>query len=140
MPFLTWTNDLSVGVPVIDGQHKTLVNILNELHDAMKLGNGERVTRALLYKLLDYTREHFAAEEKLMEAAGYPELQEHRLQHVALTAKVVDLVTRLDEGGCSLNVDLLFFLRDWLQTHIVRQDKAYGPWLTGRVAVAGRSM
>lgn len=129
MPLFTWTSDYSVGVKAIDSQHTNLFNILNELHDAMKAGQGQSVSGTLLRKLVSYTKEHFAAEERLMESTRYPGIADHREHHKALTQQVGKLVARLEKGEAAVNVDLLIFLRDWLKNHIQREDKEYGPWL-----------
>lgn len=127
MPLVAWSNDYSVGVKTIDGQHSKLFEILNELHDAMKAGQGKSVTGGLLEKLVKYTKEHFSCEERLMEAAGYPDLGKHRAHHEALTRQVGDFMARYQKGEGAVNVDLLIFVRDWLKNHIQREDKEYGP-------------
>jgi hemerythrin len=38
MPLMTWTPKLSVGVAVLDEDHKKLVGMVNELYDAMQAG------------------------------------------------------------------------------------------------------
>lgn len=130
MPLFTWTDDYSVGVKTLDSQHINLFDMMNELEQAMKKGQGEKVTASLLRRLLVYTERHFAAEEKLLESAHYPDFETHRALHVALTRKVGDFVERSEAGGGSaINVDLLFFLCDWLKTHIRQTDQHYGPWL-----------
>ena len=41
MPLMTWTEKLSVGVGVLDEDHKRLVGMVNELYDAMQAGHGK---------------------------------------------------------------------------------------------------
>lgn len=127
MSLIQWDETLSVGVQSIDAQHTALIEILNELHDAMLHGDAHSKTGPLLRKLLSYTKEHFGIEEAMMEAAGYPQLDEHRAHHRKLTAKVEDFIVRFEQGETTLNLHLLNFLRDWLTSHILREDKAYVP-------------
>ena len=129
MALLTWSKDYSVGVKALDGQHTGLFNMLNDLHAAMMSGQARATTGALLNKLVKYTREHFAAEEKLMETTRYPGLEQHRLRHRDLTRQVEEFVQKYEKGESTVNVKLLSFLRDWLTNHIQREDKEYGPWL-----------
>ena len=129
MPLFTWSNDYSVGIKSLDSQHINLFEMMNELEAAMKRGEGEKVTAPLLRRLLDYTERHFAAEEKLLETTGYPDFDRHCALHVALTRKVSEFSDRLEKGGSALNVELLFFLCDWLKTHIKQTDQHYGAWL-----------
>jgi len=36
-------------------------------------------------------------------------------------------VNRFERGDIMLSIDLFNFLRDWLTTHIQKEDKEYGP-------------
>ena len=36
--FVEWSNELSVGIEEIDAQHKVLVDLLNEIHEAIQQG------------------------------------------------------------------------------------------------------
>lgn len=131
MPLLTWNDSLSVGVRTIDGQHTALVAILNDLYDAMMKGQAKEVTGPLLRKLINYTRDHFSAEEAMMAAAKYSGLSAHRREHERLTRQVEEYSARFDRGECTVNIELLHFLRTWLTNHIQQSDKAYGPCLIG---------
>ena len=85
MAFLIWTDKLSVGVQSIDAQHTVLIETLNELHAAMLKGQAREAVGQILHNLLDYTRDHFAAEEAMMEQAKYAALPAHCLLHRDLT-------------------------------------------------------
>jgi hemerythrin len=128
---LTWGPGYSVGVPAMDIQHKALFSMLNELHDAMLTGRGQQMTRPLLKRLVEYTKEHFAAEERAMSLAGYPALGKHRAEHEALIRRVQEYVLRLESGEAAINLHLLTFLREWLSKHIQQTDKEYSPWVRG---------
>jgi hemerythrin-like metal-binding protein len=129
MALMTWNDKLSVGVQFLDDQHAVLVETLNELHDAMMKGQAKCLTGPLLHNLVAYTRDHFSAEEAMMAAAKYPGLELHRLRHRDLTQQVEEYVERFERGEITLNLHLLTFLRDWLTTHIQKEDREYGPWL-----------
>ena len=132
MPLIAWNDSLSVGVMTIDAQHKKLVDTLNQLHDAMLSGQARQLTSPILERLLQYTREHFSAEEAMMAAAGYTGLAEHTLRHRDLTRQVEGYVTRFQHGEITLNLHLMHFLRDWLTRHIQGEDRAYGPAMRAR--------
>ena len=129
MSLLTWNDSFSVGVKTIDQQHSGLFAIVNELHAAMMTGKAKNVLGALLDKLVKYTVEHFAYEERMMEAAKYPTLVTHRAHHTDLTKQVGDFMARYKRGDGALNIELLRFLSDWLTKHIQHEDKEYVPWL-----------
>jgi hemerythrin len=129
MSLLTWSGKYSVGVQSMDSQHTVLFGILNDLHAAMIKGQAQKITGLLLRKLASYTRDHFSAEERLMAAAGYPGLAQHRMKHRVLMKQVDDFAVRYERGESNLNLALLNFLRDWLTNHIQHEDQQYGPWL-----------
>jgi len=134
MPLFTWSNTYSVGVETLDSQHTNLFAIMNGLHDAMSAGKGQQVTGPMLRRLVKYTQTHFAAEEMMMEATGYPGLARHRLEHLALTQKVNELITRFERGEVTVKLELPGFLHDWWVDHIQREDKEYSPWMKQRAA------
>ena len=130
MALMTWNPRYSVGIGVLDQQHIALFAILNDLYDAMKKGQAQTVTGPLLRKLAEYTHSHFSAEEAMMVSTRYPGLTAHRTKHRDLMKQVEAFRARFDRGDIMLGVDMFNFLRDWLTTHIQKEDKEYGPWLS----------
>jgi hemerythrin len=126
---MTWNDTFSTGVKAMDEQHKGLVDTLNELHEAMLACKDKSAAGPLLSRLVKYTHDHFTSEEALMTRTKYPKLAAHFAKHKDLTAQVEAFVNRYQRGELSLNIDLLMFLRDWLTTHIQKEDREYGPWL-----------
>jgi hemerythrin len=134
MPLISWSNEYSVGVKSLDSQHINLFNILNELHESMKNGQDQVSFRPLLQRLLQFSQEHFAEEEKFLERMRYPGLARQRAQHNAMTVRVAEFLTRYVQGEKSLTGELLFFLSDWLRKHILCEDKEYTAWAARRGA------
>lgn len=129
MALMEWNDSFSVGVKAMDDQHKGLVKALNDMYDAMRSGRANDVIGPLLKMLVKYTREHFAAEEALINKHLYPDRKEHALHHQKLTHEVEALVARFDRGDLSVCIPLLNFLREWLVNHIQKEDRQYGVWL-----------
>ncbi|MGB8773830.1 MAG: hemerythrin domain-containing protein, partial [Terriglobales bacterium] len=67
-----WNPSYSVKVYALDAQHKKLFDIIRELYTAMSSGHGKDAVGDVLRRLIDYTVQHFAAEEKLMAEHAYP--------------------------------------------------------------------
>ncbi len=123
------TFGLSLGIPEIDKQHLWLLAILVDLEDKLEKGNiseWEESFSTSLTKTLDYTMEHFALEEKLLEQIGFDKLGQHRLQHIrfitALRKRARENVT---EDFRKAGLDLLRNLKKWLFRHILGEDRAY---------------
>jgi len=130
MSLIYWNNDLSVGIPSIDAQHKKLLDLLNELHGATYQGKGQEVVGNTLAGLISYTVEHFQYEEKLFKETGYPEAEAHAAEHVILTKKVMDIHEKFKSGiTTALTQEVLLFLVNWLMDHTMDSDKKYSAHL-----------
>ncbi|MGB8010868.1 MAG: bacteriohemerythrin [Terriglobales bacterium] len=124
-----WNDSYSVKIEAMDAQHKRLFEIIAELYTAMRAGEGKKVAAGVLRRLIDYTVQHFEAEEKLMENNGYPDLAAHQTEHRALTAKVLAFKNDFDAGAVSITPDLMKFLENWLTNHIQTVDRKYGEFI-----------
>jgi hemerythrin len=127
-----WSDTYSVGIVSIDGQHQNLFAIARELHAAMTAGEGKASLARILDRLVQYTVVHFANEERLMRLHDYPDAAAHKAQHDALTKQVVKFQEDFNSGRVALTVQLLQFLKDWLQTHIHGSDLKYAPYMQQR--------
>ena len=127
MDFFRWSEQYSVGVLEVDSQHKHLVSLINGLHEVMKRGAQQAEIEALLEDLLAYTDFHFAAEEKLMARANYPDLAAHKAKHASMRQEVQRLLAAARGGGASVSITLMSFLKNWLSRHIEGTDKQYVP-------------
>jgi hemerythrin len=135
MPLIEWTDRLSVSVSTIDADHKRLVQMANELYDAMKSGKGKDTLGKILDGLVSYTRTHFAREESYMSLHDYPQAAEHRAQHADFVKKVGDVKAKFDAGESSvLSMQVLNFLAEWLAKHIQGSDRALGAFLLAKKA------
>lgn len=132
MPIIFWSDNLSVNVAEMDRQHKKLVDLINELFDAMSAGRGKEVMGKILEDLTEYTKTHFASEERLMQTHEYPELPTQKSEHTALTRQVMELQEKFEGGSISITLETMKFLKDWLQNHIMQNDKKYGPYLNSK--------
>ncbi|BCS52441.1 bacteriohemerythrin [Geobacter sp. SVR] len=132
MALMEWGPTLSVKVKKFDDQHKKLVELVNQLHDAMKAGQGDAMLGLVLQSLISYTATHFADEEKVMQVNGYPDLAKHKIEHEKLVAHVLELQKKFQSGGAVLTLSVMSFLKDWLNTHIQGSDKKYGVFLNAK--------
>ncbi len=137
MPIMNWDNSLSVGVDAMDAQHKKLVNLTNQLFDAMKEGKGKEVLEGVLTELVSYTKEHFSAEERLMQEYNYPALAAQKAQHQELLTQVSDFCNKFNAGQLAISIDLCDFLQKWLKVHICQEDKQYGQHINAQAVAAG---
>ncbi len=125
MSLMEWKDSFSVSVADIDKQHHKLVDMLNELHDAMQQGKGADALEQILNNMAEYTVVHFKDEEALMKKYGYPRYEEHKALHDAFVEKVAGFQEQLKQKKILLSLSVSSFLRDWLQEHILKVDMDY---------------
>jgi len=119
-----WTDQLNVGIEVIDQQHRRIVEYINQLDDARSNNYSREEIGFLINELVDYTISHFGFEESLQEEAGYPFLKSHQKVHELFTKRVADFQTRYNNGE-DVTKGLNSLLVTWLFNHIKRDDNDY---------------
>jgi len=130
-----WRNEFSVQIGSVDAQHKMLFGLADELYVAMTAGRSKLALARILDRLVQYTKGHFAYEERLMQTHGYPDLAAHKAEHEALTDKVMKFQADFDHGKVTMSVSLLNFLKNWLEHHIKGTDQQYSPYLRTKAVV-----
>lgn len=132
MPYIAWRNEMEIGVPMIDADHKVLISLLNQTYSCLGRPEERANLDSVLSSLLDYTAYHFRREELFLEKIGYPGLAEHRAEHESLTVQVEELNHRYRSQPDSVRArDLLTFLERWLTDHILIVDMAFKPCVQG---------
>ena len=128
MPLIVWDETYSVNNPEIDDQHKTWIDITNELHDALLSASLEQLTETAerdLTEMRDYTRYHFTAEEEFMQRAEYPNFPVHKQIHDKFYIHIKEMCSDIEEGKLVLTTDIMKTLKNWLQNHILTEDKKF---------------
>lgn len=130
MTQIPWSEALSVGIPQIDEQHKTLVAMINQLSELTSTAEKESVVPSVISRLIAYTREHFTFEESLLDRVSGEHARRHKGEHAAFIAKIEDYVEACGSGYTPY-ADLVEYLRDyWLLQHIETVDKELGRLLS----------
>ncbi len=126
---IKWDPGYSVGIEGFDNEHKILINLLNSLHEAMINDPSHANTSEIIKELLNYTETHFKSEEATFEKYGYPKAQEHKDEHDYFIRQVKKFQKQDEEGGLAISMQLLYFMKEWIYTHIVGTDKEYSEFL-----------
>jgi hemerythrin len=126
-----WTDDLSIGIPLIDEQHKSLIRRLNDVSKAIEAHEGEREIVKTLGFLADYAEFHFSAEEKHMKGNEYPGLEEQKTKHQEFMVTLKNMEQEFEEEGSTriLAESINTFLFNWLTSHIQGLDRKFGDFL-----------
>ncbi len=128
MALIDWTDEFKVDDGPIDDQHRQLVEIVNKFDEANRRGKGSRIMSEILNELMGYTQEHFVYEEGVLKEASYPQLKQHQSQHRQLIQKLERLQFEYSSGK-RVTAEMKEFLKYWLTSHILKDDKRYVPSL-----------
>jgi hemerythrin len=128
---IEWSDGLSVGVKLVDDQHKELLSKMNAISHAIEHNHAvESITKTLDF-MMEYTDYHFGTEEKHMEATKYPRIEYHKKMHVEFVDMIKKMTTDYFEDGATqeLAESVNVFLFNWLVKHIKGVDGAFGKYL-----------
>ena len=131
MTSIGWEDKFSVGIDLIDEQHKMLIQRLNDLSKAIEMNQSAGEIVRVLGFLIDYTDFHFSTEEKHMMESNYPGLQAHKTQHEEFKTTLNHLTRDFEEEGATkaLADSINTFLMNWLATHFQEVDIEFGKFL-----------
>ncbi len=125
VPFIVWAPRYELGDSIIDRQHQRIVNVINRLHAARRVGIDQVTLQKVLNALADYTRTHFLHEEEVLIEVRYTDLVAHRRLHTDMMQTTMDICDNIGPNIDELAQDVLEFLRDWWTDHICKQDRLY---------------
>ena len=134
-----WDDGFVTGLDVVDAQHHALVDLFNELNQALFSPAGDRqVLLADIYaRLLAYAEYHFREEEELMERNGLDarHVQAHCLVHRQFVQQIRTMWARRGSQA-DLGSMLVDFLTAWLGLHILGIDQA----MARQIAAMGQGL
>ena len=128
---VVWQNSYSVGIKLIDDQHKELIKLTNKLFVSCMAGREQSRTVFLdaVSGAVDYVGYHFGTEEKVMERVNYPEYGYHKQEHADFAREVFTKVEEFNSSKILAPLSFVYYLRDWVLHHIAVNDKKVGDYL-----------
>ncbi|WP_297426351.1 bacteriohemerythrin [Clostridium sp.] len=121
-----WKDSYSVGIELIDNQHKHLFDLGNSALNLMK--NDSYLSKPddvilLVNDLIQYSKFHFSTEESYMLKVHYPMFNEHKSEHDNFIQKINETnLTALATNEYIHIKDLVHFLLNWILNHILEKD------------------
>jgi len=132
---LEWNEDLSVGHPTIDAQHREIFKRFGVLLEACNQGRASESLQELFDFLDTYVHDHFSAEEELMNRYAYPDKMAHLAEHDEFVQRLEALKQELSATGITplvlirTNKALIY----WLTHHIRNVDSGLSTYLEKRI-------
>lgn len=127
-----WKENYSCNIEEIDRQHKRLLEIGSELSSLIRTKNVDHYDEIiqLLDELKKYTIYHFKTEEDLMGKYGFDGLAEHKKVHQSFVDKINEVDSEdIDENQKGVTMEILVFIADWIEKHILKVDHMYKDFL-----------
>lgn len=122
---IRWNEDNFVGNALIDEQHREWVRIFNELEESIRQQSSSpgEFQLQLLKKVLDFSREHFQEEERLMALHGYPGAARHHRMHKEFDLQLYEKYRQVMAGELVLRSELMAMIRNWFLSHTSSEDR-----------------
>jgi hemerythrin-like metal-binding protein len=119
---IEWKDEFSVGVPVVDHEHRELIDLINELHDAMSGENAAITVLDFLGEIHAHVAAHFALEEKIMREQRYDQYQEHKQDHERLLDEISDIMNAYEENAFYSDEEFAETISKWFTDHFKTKD------------------
>jgi hemerythrin-like metal-binding protein len=121
--YIKWEPKYSVGVEILDEQHRKLFDIVNDLIDEIEMGSKNILP--IIGDLVAYISVHFKQESIVMMESNYPGFMKHSQEHRHFTEKVQDFLQDYEQGNEELGLKMIVFLKEWIFNHTTRLDLEY---------------
>ncbi len=141
-----WSDDaMAIGIAPIDKQHRYLVDTLWLANDKLSRTDDDILLGKIIKEMLAYAIMHFETEEGLMQrydyAGGDPKnARDHIAQHREFSHRMTAFYDQLHEGRHVARTDVMMFLNDWLQNHLLGVDQLFGEFLVQTMEEQGHDL
>lgn len=126
---IEWKKEYNTNIPVIDGQHKNLIGLINKLHDKENANYDHDFLYDVFEKLVQYTKVHFSFEEQMLKEQGYPEVEKHNAEHAVFVIKLAEYLKNSRRADFHVSEEISKFLEHWFVNHILKNDIEYSKYL-----------
>ena len=127
---VTWSDNYSMGIKIIDDQHKGLLDFVNELfnHSSGREDEERAYFKDVIQVVVSYIKSHFATEEKYMLTTKFPGYIQHKKVHDDFILTVVKSIKDFEAGKRLVLEKFAYFLKDWVLSHVAGQDVLYAQY------------
>jgi hemerythrin len=127
---LEWKDSYSVGVPAVDHEHQELIDLVNQLHNALASQQPEDAVAEIFGDLFRAISSHFALEERFMREHGYDQTNQHKADHERLLDELRDIMDDYryheDNSGENLTASVETWFANHFKTHDARLHSRLG--------------
>ena len=122
MDFVELGYEYFLDVPELDKQHKELAKQLN---NAIKHCTGKKADEKAFYdktanKSIEFMRDHFETEEKILSKTKYEHFKKHKAEHKKILEEIVKMHDDIEKNKVELN---LFYATAFVKERIMKHLK-----------------
>ncbi|MEI6557402.1 MAG: bacteriohemerythrin [Rhodospirillaceae bacterium] len=121
---MEWTDHYETGHPVIDRDHRDIVDIINRLEVELDTENPTEIS-GILCDLTDSILDHFGREERMMLKIRYPEYGAHMLSHCRFFAALTRFIYVFETDQATSCRAMHAFLTDWMVGQECSEDQPF---------------
>jgi hemerythrin-like metal-binding protein len=123
MSLIEWRKEFDTGIAAVDHEHRELVGLINELHEAVDADAPRARVAEFLGEVFAKISAHFALEETIMRKHHYDQYMEHKTDHEALLDRLRDIMDDHEAGAyVDYQAALQSSVRDWFVDHFKSKD------------------
>jgi len=127
-----WREEYNFNVRFIDDQHKYFFRTMNKLRDCINNGNCNVAGTEIFFELAHYV-EHFLIQEEIyFKDYQFPNYKEHKELHSDFIERFIQFQKDFESKSEKVCTDMLAYLEEWFDNHILKYDKEAIEYLTER--------
>ncbi|CAM3426991.1 bacteriohemerythrin [Parendozoicomonas haliclonae] len=122
------SEDMRLGIDVLDEQHEELIMQINHLHRLCECGSAcqEEILKHF-DKFMIEADKHALVEDALMRILDFPDSEHHMAEHVDFFRLCQKLQVKLESGEC-VRGDM-FYMKNAFIRHVLDDDMLLAPFL-----------
>ena len=122
---IEWRPEWESGNPIIDEEHRKLVDLSNNLLDVSMSGRTMQDTLQAVDALIGHVAAHFEDEEKILAEAAYPGLNSHAGLHRELVQAALVLRARVEASTIDYGSLFVFLVDKVVIGHMINADTEF---------------
>jgi hemerythrin-like metal-binding protein len=128
MKFIEFNDEASCIFREIDNQHIRMINIANDLYDAILISDRENILKQFDELILDLEA-HFEYEENLMKETKFQGYISHKLEHDRVLKHYRDDAVAYRNGKINFGTENMKSFKTWFYNHLDFNDRKLGKFL-----------
>lgn len=123
MALLEWRKEFEIGIPAVDYEHRSLIELINSLHSSLGARASKDEVADFLAQIYKEISLHFALEERIMRETGYDEYADHKAEHERLLDEIREIMDSHEDDAYYAYADALGARLDaWFGVHFRTKD------------------